>query len=82
MQVAQEQVVPGGPVSPTDVDAALSVIVEDLMGIAVGTARYDEVIATLTEHIDQVPAGTDTTEAIRSAFTLGCASSDLQAVGL
>ncbi|MCA9711714.1 MAG: hypothetical protein KDK70_38115, partial [Myxococcales bacterium] len=80
VELAQGQV--GGPVPADDAATAVAVIAEDLMGIPPGTARHEEVTAILTDHIEQARATVGEADAIRSAFALGCASSDLQAIGL
>ncbi len=82
IQLAEELVGPAGPVSPSDSQAAVALIVDDLMGVAAGSVRHQEATDILTEHIDQAASSGDPTSAVRSAFTLGCISADLQALGL
>lgn len=82
IQLAQEQVAADGLVPPDSADAVLSLIAEDLMGIPAGSARHDEVIEVLGQHLQQAEQSADELDAIRSTFTLGCLSSDLQALGL
>ncbi len=82
LQLAEELIAPDGPLSAADADAVLTVTVEDVMGIPPGTPRHDEVTAILTEHLEQARGSVSEADAIRSTFTLGCTSSDLQALGL
>ncbi len=82
VRLAQELVVPGGPVPPGDEAGALAVIVGDLMGIPDGSVRHQEVTETLAAHIDQAQGSVSEAEAIASAFALGCMASELQALGM
>lgn len=82
LQLAQEQVGPGGAVPADSPDVALSIIAEDLMGIPAGSARHEEVTGILAAHLDEARQTVSEADAIRSTFALGCLSSDLQAMGL
>ena len=67
-----------------DPDAVLGLAAGGLMGIPVDTPRYDEVLGILGDHYAQAQAQAPVSagDALRSAFTLACTSSNLQAIGL
>lgn len=81
-ELARQHVVEGGAVPPGDRPAALAVIVEGLMSLDVGTPRYTEAMDVLEAHLDEAAATASELDAMRSTFTLGCLSADLQALGL
>ncbi|MEM9459705.1 MAG: hypothetical protein AAGF11_36345 [Myxococcota bacterium] len=82
IQLAQDLVGPGGVIPADDPDAAVSIITESLMGIPAGSARHEQVSQVLQAHLQQARQTASEADAIQSAFTLGCLSSDLQAIGL
>ncbi|MEM6996401.1 MAG: hypothetical protein AAF721_38205, partial [Myxococcota bacterium] len=81
-ELAEEMIGDGGPISGNDEAGALAVIVGDVMAIPEGTPRHAEVTGILADHVVQAQATADSTTALRSAFTVGCTSSNVMALGL
>lgn len=81
IELAEEFVIPSSAYVG-DVADGVALIASGMMGIDPEASRSAEVRAVLTEHVTQATASSDSLTAMRSAFALGCMSSDVQALGL
>jgi hypothetical protein len=69
--------------NPSEPDAALDRLTQNLMGLSPSHSRYATARAALADHLVQAKAGgASATIALRSAFTLACLSPDVMALGL
>lgn len=81
IELAEQTVIPGSAYDGSP-DDGVALIVSGMMGIDSDAARSASVRTVLGEHVAQAASSSDALTAMRSAFALGCMSSDVQALGL
>ncbi len=81
IELAEQTVTPGSAYDGSP-DDGVALIASGMMGIDADAPRSASVRAVLSEHVTQATTSSDPLTAMRSAFALGCMSSDVQALGL